>query len=91
MSQAKVLTEKEVRKVLLYIATKKHAIRNRAMFVVLNYTGMRVGELAALRLCDVLTKDGGIREEIYLSSSQTKGKKGRTVVLRVSEFLCKRS
>ena len=81
MSQAKVLTEKEVRKVLLYIATKKHAIRNRAMFVVLNYTGMRVGELAALRLCDVLTKDGGIREEIYLSSSQTKGKKGRTVVL----------
>lgn len=81
MAQAKVLTEKEVRKVLLYIATKKHAIRNRAMFVVLNYTGMRVGELAALRLCDVLTKDGGIREEIYLSSSQTKGKKGRTVVL----------
>jgi integrase/recombinase XerD len=81
MSQAKVLTEKEVRKVLLYLATKKHAIRNRAMFVVLNYTGMRVGELAALRLCDVLTKDGGIREEIYLSSSQTKGKKGRTVVL----------
>ena len=81
MAQAKVLTEKEVRKVLLYIATKKHAIRNRAMFVVLNYTGMRVGELAALRLCDVLTKDGEIREEIYLSSSQTKGKKGRTVVL----------
>ena len=81
MSQAKVLTEKEVRKVLLYLSTKKHAIRNRAMFVVLNYTGMRVGELAALRLCDVLTKDGGIREEIYLSSSQTKGKKGRTVVL----------
>ena len=81
MSQAKVLSEKEVRKVLLYLSTKKHAIRNRAMFVVLNYTGMRVGELAALRLCDVLTKDGGIREEIYLSSSQTKGKKGRTVVL----------
>jgi integrase/recombinase XerD len=81
MAQAKVLTEKEVRKVLLYIATKKHAIRNRAMFVVLNYTGMRVGELAALRLCDVLTKDGEIREEIYLSSAQTKGKKGRTVVL----------
>jgi integrase/recombinase XerD len=81
MAQAKVLTEKEVRKVLLYIATKKHPIRNRAMFVVLNYTGMRVGELAALRLCDVLTKDGEIRDEIYLSSAQTKGKKGRTVVL----------
>mgnify|MGYP006176325507 CR=1 FL=1 len=42
MSQAKVLTEKEVRKVLLYIASRKHATRNRAMFVVLNATGMRV-------------------------------------------------
>ncbi len=81
MAQAKVLNEKEVRKVLLYIAARKHAARNRAMFTLLNFTGMRVGELAALRLCDVLSKDGGIREEIYLSVDQTKGSKGRTVVV----------
>ncbi len=81
MAQAKVLNEKEVRKVLLYIASRKHPTRNRAMFTLLNFTGMRVGELAALRLCDVLTNDGGIREEIYLSADQTKGSKGRTVVV----------
>ena len=46
MPQAKVLNEKEIRRVLLHVATKKHAARNRAMFTVLNLTGMRVGELA---------------------------------------------
>jgi integrase/recombinase XerD len=81
MAQAKVLTDKEVRKVLLYIASRKHSTRNRAMFVVLNQTGMRVGELAALRLCDVLTPTGEVVTEIRLSADQTKGSRGRTVVL----------
>lgn len=81
MAQAKVLNDKEVRKVLLYIASRKHSTRNRTMFVVLNATGMRVGELAALRLCDVLTTTGEVVEEIRLSADQTKGSRGRTVVL----------
>jgi integrase/recombinase XerD len=81
MAQAKVLSEKDVRKVLLYIASRKHATRNRAMFVLLNSTGMRVGELAALRLCDVLQSTGEIVEEIRLAQDQTKGSRGRTVVL----------
>lgn len=81
MAQAKVLSEKDIRKVLLYIASRKHATRNRAMFVLLNSTGMRVGELAALRLSSVLTPTGEIVDEIRLSADQTKGSRGRTVVL----------
>ena len=81
MSQAKVLTEKEVRKVLLYIASRKHATRNRAMFVLLNATGMRVGELAAIQISQVLTPNGEIVDEIRLAADQTKGSRGRTVVL----------
>jgi integrase/recombinase XerD len=81
MSQAKVLTEKEVRKVLLHIANRKHASRNRAMFVVLNSTGMRVGELASIRLSQVLTPNGEIVDEIRLAADQTKGSRGRVVVL----------
>ena len=42
---------------------------------------MRVGEVAAVRLCDVLTADGKIRDEIHLKAEQTKGNKGRTVML----------
>jgi integrase/recombinase XerD len=78
MSQAKVLTEKEV---LLHIANRKHASRNRAMFVVLNSTGMRVGELASIRLSQVLTPNGEIVDEIRLAADQTKGSRGRVVVL----------
>lgn len=81
MSQAKVLTEKEVRKILLYIASRKHASRNRAMFVLLNSTGMRVGELASIRLSQVLTPAGDIVDEIRLAADQTKGSRGRVVVL----------
>ncbi len=81
MSQAKVLSEKEVRKVLLYIANRKHSTRNRAMFVLLNATGMRVGELAAIQISQVLTSNGEIVDEIRLAADQTKGSRGRTVVL----------
>lgn len=81
MSQAKVLSEKEVRKVLLYIASRKHSTRNRAMLVLLNATGMRVGELAAIQISQVLTRNGEIVDEIRLAADQTKGSRGRTVVL----------
>ena len=81
MAQAKVLSDKDVRRVLLHIASNKNASRNRAMFLMTTNCGMRVGEVAALKLCDVLTSDGNIREEIYLKAEQTKGSKGRNVLL----------
>ena len=49
MAQAKVLTEKDVRRVLLYIAAHKHPTRNRAMFLMTTNCGMRVGAVAARR------------------------------------------
>ena len=81
MSQAKVLTEKEVRRVLLYMAAHKHGARNKAMFLCTHLAGMRIGEVASLRLCDVLNSDGSILDEIRLSASQTKGDRARTVLL----------
>ena len=50
MAQAKVLNEKEIRKVLLHIASKKHSARNRCMFLMTTNCGMRVGEVAAFRV-----------------------------------------
>jgi integrase/recombinase XerD len=40
-----------------------------------------VGEIAALRVGDVVTLANGARREIKLGAHQTKGSKGRTVVL----------
>lgn len=81
MAQAKVLSEKDTRRVLLHIAAHKHAVRNRAMFLMTTNCGMRVGEVAAVRICDVLTRDGRICSEIRLKAEQTKGSNGRTVML----------
>ena len=89
MSQAKVLTDKELRKVLLYCAAHKHPLRNKAMLLMTHLAGMRVGEVSAVRICDVLEADGSVKTAVALSAEQTKGKRGRTVLLpkRLQEVL----
>ena len=81
MSQARVLTERELRKVLSFCNTQPHAARNRAMLLCTHQAGMRVGEVAALRICDVLGAEGTVLEEIALSAAQTKGNQSRTVLV----------
>jgi integrase/recombinase XerD len=79
MAQAKTLTERELRRVLDHIATRKHAARNRAMLLITCWAGLRVGEVAALRIADVVAQDGTIKPEIRLLPEQTKGRHARTV------------
>ena len=81
MAQARVLTERELRKVLAHCSTQPHAARNRAMLLCTHQAGMRVGEVAALRICDVLGADGTVMEEIALAATQTKGNQSRTVLV----------
>ena len=77
--QAKTLTSVDVKRILDFIALKKHAARNRAMFLVTLYAGLRVGEVASLRYMDVLDVDNDVRDEIRLDASVTKGNEARTV------------
>jgi integrase/recombinase XerD len=77
--QAKTLTSVEVKQVLNFIALKKHAARNRAMFLVTLYAGLRVGEVASLRFMDVLGANDEVRDEIRLDASVTKNNEARTV------------
>lgn len=81
MSQARVLTEKELKLLLLYVATRKHAVRDRAMLLMTHWGGMRIGEVAYTKVGDVLAADGSTKQEIRLTAAQTKGKHARTVVL----------
>jgi integrase/recombinase XerD len=81
MAQASVLTDTEIRRVFRLLETTRHAERNRLAFVLSIYSGMRVGEIAALMVGDVATRDGDARREIKLGAHQTKGSKGRTVIL----------
>lgn len=79
MPQAKTLTPKEMRRVLDSIASNHHAARNRLMLLMTHWAGMRIGEVAALRIEDIRNADGGIRHEIRLDVAQTKGKHARVV------------
>jgi integrase/recombinase XerD len=81
MAQASVLADYDIRRVFRIIETTRHADRNRLAFVLSIFAGMRIGEIAALTVGDVATAQGEVRREIKLSAHQTKGSKGRTVVL----------
>jgi integrase/recombinase XerD len=79
--QAKTLNERELQRLLDFVKTTKSATRNRTILLLTHLAGMRIGEVAAVRVCDVLASDGTVREEINLSAAQTKGNQSRSVLL----------
>ena len=81
MSQAKVLSDQELKRVLAVVATMKHAKRNRLLVMLSFQAGMRAGEISALEIGHVVNQDGSVRDRIHLLHSQTKGDGQRTVIL----------
>ena len=84
MKQAQVLNDKDVKRVLNAITKRSYSSRDRAMFMLSYLAGMRVGEIAALKVSDVFEVDGRVKEQIRLSSAQTKGAEARTVLLNAN-------
>ena len=81
MKQAPVLNEREKQRMLQHLQRTSYAARNRCMLQLSWLAGMRVGEVAALDIGDVLGADGAIRAEIQLRADQTKGDQARTVLV----------
>ena len=80
MGQAKTISAKELKRVLdLISACDRHAERNRTMLLFTHLCGMRVGEVCALKISDVLDEHDKVRSELRLAPTQTKGSRGRTV------------
>ena len=79
--QARTLNDRELQKLLEFVSRKNNARRNRTMILLTHLAGMRIGEVAAVRYCDVVAADRTVRSEINLSANQTKGDRGRTVLL----------
>lgn len=81
MKQAPVLTERDAKRVLLHCKLTAFPDRNRCVFMLGYLAGMRIGEIAALKVGDVLTVEGEVRASIQLTAAQTKGSEARTVLL----------
>ena len=61
------------------------------MLLLTHYCGMRVKEIANLKVTDVVGKDGNIVDVIYLAEEQTKGNDSRRVfVSKKAKVLLKR-
>lgn len=75
MRQAQVLSDSDVKRVLAAIAKRTYAHRDRAMFMLSLLAGMRVGEIAALKVSDAYEANGSAKAQIRLSKHQTKGGK----------------
>lgn len=79
--QARTISERELQRLLDFVSKTKSQKRNRAIILLTHLAGMRIGEVAALRIADVLASDGTVRKEVTLSAMQTKGNRSRTVLL----------
>jgi integrase/recombinase XerD len=81
MRQAITLNEAQLRRVLHYTATRRHALRDRTIVMVSFYAGLRAKEIAGLKISDVFEQSGAVRSEFILSAEQSKGGHRRTVYL----------
>jgi len=81
MAKAKVLTKDEAKRVLRIAETLNHGQRDRAALALSIMAGMRIGEIAALKIGDVRGLDGRAVEVIHLTRHQTKGHRSRRVFL----------
>ncbi|ESW61443.1 MAG: integrase [Rhodobacter sp. CACIA14H1] len=85
MAQAATLSDAQIKRALRFCSTRRYATRDSTILLFSVYTGLRAKELAALRVGDVYTAEGAVREQFTLSKEQTKG--ARTRVVFVSKAL----
>ena len=71
--QAKTLSTTQIKTALAYLATTRHADRNRLIMLLSVRQGMRAKEIACLTWAMVLTSEGTIGDSINLTNRASKG------------------
>ena len=80
MAQAKTLTKAEFRRLLdVTRSCSRYVERDLTMLQLTHYCGMRVGEVAALKITDVVDGDCKVQAEIVLAADRTKSKRARRI------------
>jgi integrase/recombinase XerD len=79
MKQAKVPTDEEFKRLLAVVQVTRHASRNRIAVMLSYYAGLRVGEIAALKISDAFNAEGRVRDQIMLRAEITKTNEARAV------------
>ena len=78
--QAKTLTKPQIDAVLGYLASTRHPVRNRVIFLLSVKAGLRAKEIASLQWAMVTDAEGALTDAISLTDSASKGKRGGRVI-----------
>ena len=79
--QAKTLSRGQIEGALGYVATIRHPVRNRVIFLLSVKAGFRAKEIASLTWDMVTDASGEIGDAIHLRDIASKGRSGRIVPL----------
>ena len=77
--QAKILSEQQIKAVLSFLETTRNAKRDKAIFLLSVYAGLRAKEISNLELSMITDANGNIADAIALEDKATKGRSGRTI------------
>ena len=64
--QAKTLSDKQIKLVLLHLTTTRHPTRNRVIFLLSVKSGFRAKEIASLQWKMLMNSDGQMMNEIQI-------------------------
>ena len=78
--QAKTLSDKQIKLVLLHLTTTRHPTRNRVIFLLSVKSGFRAKEIASLKWKMLMKSDGQMMNEIHLTNTASKGKSSGRVI-----------
>lgn len=99
MKQARILTTAEFKRVLAVIDAHKYSARNKAIFHLSFYGGLRACEIASLKISDVVDDNYKVKTQIVLQANMTKGHERNRVIVstalqkalqRFVDAVCKR-
>ena len=68
MKQAKVLNEKELKRVMSTVRSRRHWKRDELVVLLSFYAGLRSCEISSLRIGDVVDEEGNAKDTICTST-----------------------
>ena len=79
--QSKILSDKQVKTMMLHLSTTRMSIRNQLIFLLSVKSGLRSKEISGVRWTMVVDSNGDIGNSIHLTDKVSKGKSGRIIPL----------
>ena len=77
--QAKTLTSAQIKAIFAYIATQHYPLRNKIIFALSIYSGLRAKEIAHLKFSEILDSNNQLSSHISLTNRTSKGSSGRKI------------